>query len=249
LDIAISTGLDLSIVIIFIWFISMGINRGLIHSVISLFGKVVSLIVAFIFSENLGVYIDRTYIHAPLRQWLVNELSPTADNVTASLTDLDLESLFRDLPDFFLNVIDFLGVDLQSVSETYDSIALQSIEQAKAAVIDVMVSPISATISRVIAFAVIFLICCVAVSILWWLSDFIINMPIIRQLDKVGGLIFGILNSFLISFVVVAVLNVGSGYFMKDRTLESRQKITENTIIYKYFNEYNPLNAIFVSWE
>ena len=249
MDIAISTGLDLSIVIIFIIFISIGFNRGLIHSVISLCGKVVSLIIAFIFSENLGIYIDKTYVHVPLRQWLVNELSPTADNVKASLTDLDLESLFRDMPEFFLNVIDFLGVDIDSISETYSSIAQQSIEQAKAAVVDAMVSPLSATISRVIAFALIFLICCIAVWILWWLSDFIINLPVIRQLDKLGGVVFGVLNSFLIAFVVVAVLNVGSGYLMKDRSLESRQKITENTMIYKHFNEYNPLNAIFVTWE
>lgn len=249
MDIAISTGLDLSIVIIFIVFISMGLNRGLIHSVISLCGKVLSLIIAFIFSENLGIYIDKTYVHAPLRQWLVNELSPTADNFTASIADLDLESLFRDLPDFFLNVADFLGVDLNSISATYDSIAQQSVEQAKAAVIDVMVSPLSAMISRVIAFALIFIICCIAVWILWWLSDLIVNIPIIRQLDKLGGVIFGIMNSFLMAFVVVAVLNVASGYLMKDRSLESRQKITENTIIYKHFNEYNPLNAIFVAWD
>ena len=249
MDIAISTGLDLAIVIIFIIFISMGVNRGLIRSVISLCGKVVSLIVAFVFSGNFGAYIDKTYVHAPLRQWLVDELSPTAENVSASITNLDLESLFRELPELFLNVVDFLGGDVNSISSTYDSIAQQNIEQAKSAVIDVMVSPISSMISRVIAFALIFLICCIAVSVLWWLSDFIVNMPIIRQLDKVGGVVFGILNSFLISFVVVAVLNVSSGYFMKNRTLESRQKITENTIIYKYFNEYNPLNTIFVSWE
>lgn len=249
MDIAISTGLDLSIVIIFIIFISIGVRRGLIRSVISLCGKVVSLIVAFIFSENFGVYIDENYVHAPLRQWLVDELSPTAENITASITNLDLESLFRDMPDFFLNVVDFLGVDINSVSATYEAIAQQNIEQAKSAVIDVMVSPLSAMISRVIAFALIFLICCIAVSVLWWLSDFIVNMPIIRQLDKVGGVVFGILNSFLIAFVVVAVLNVSSGYFMKNRTLESRQKITENTMIYKYFNEYNPLNAVFVTWD
>ncbi|MBQ2881950.1 MAG: CvpA family protein, partial [Clostridia bacterium] len=139
--------------------------------------------------------------------------------------------------------------DIDSISETYSSIAQQSIEQAKAAVVDAMVSPLSATISRVIAFALIFLICCIAVWILWWLSDFIINLPVIRQLDKLGGVVFGVLNSFLIAFVVVAVLNVGSGYLMKDRSLESRQKITENTMIYKHFNEYNPLNAIFVTWE
>ncbi len=249
MDIAISTGLDLAIVIIFVMCISMGINKGLIRSIIGLFGKVISLIVAFIFSENLGVYIDNTYVHGPLRQWLVNELSPTADNVTANIADLDLESLFRDLPEFFTNIADFLGFDVQTLSDQYNTIAQQSIEQAKAAVIDAMISPLSAIVSRVIAFALIFVICCIAISVLWWLSDLIVNVPIVRQLDKLGGVIFGILNSFLVAFVVVAVVNIGSNYFMKDRTLESRQKITENTIIYKHFNEYNPLNTLFITWE
>ena len=249
MDIAISTALDLSIVIIFVVFISLGVNRGLIRSVIGLFGKVVSLIVAFIFSENLGVYIDRTYVHGPLRQWLVNELSPTADNVTASITDLDLESLFINLPSFFTNITDFLGFDTDALHSQYEAIAQQSVEQAKAAVIDAMISPLSAIVSRVVAFALIFLLCCIAISVLWWLSDLIINIPIIRQLDKLGGVVFGIMNSFLIAFVAVAVINIGSSYFMKNRTLESRQKITENTMLFKHFNEYNPLNTLFITWE
>lgn len=249
MDIAISTGLDLIIVIIFVAFISTGINRGLIRSVIGLLGKTVSVIIAFIFSENLGVYIDKTYVHSPLRQWLINELSPTADNVTASLSDLDLESLFVDLPDFFTEIADFLGFDTDLLHTQYETIAQQSVEQAKAAVIDVMISPLSAIVSRVIAFAFIFAVCCIAVSVLWWLSDLIVNVPIIRQLDKIGGLVFGVLNSFLMVFVVVAVINIGSNYFMKDRTLESRRKITENTLIFKHFNEYNPLNSLFISWE
>ena len=227
----------------------MGINKGLIRSVVGLFGKVVSLIVAFIFSENLGVYIDNNYVHGPLRQWLVNELSPTAENVDASITDLDMKSLFDELPEFFTNIADFLGFDVNALSAQYDSIAQQSIEQAKAAVIDAMISPLSAIVSRVIAFALIFIICSIAIVVLLWLSDLIVNIPIVRQLDKLGGVVFGILNSFLLAFVVVAIINIGSNYFMKDKTLESRQKITENTLIYKHFNEYNPLNAMFVTWD
>lgn len=249
MDIALSTGLDLTIIIIFILCISFGVNKGLIRSVISLFGKIFSLIIAFIFSENLGLYIDQTYVHAPLRQWLINELSPTADNVKATLTNLDIEALFRDKPEFFTNISKFLGFDVDTLFAQYNSICEQSVDQAKAAVTDAMISPLSAIVSRVIAFALIFILCCIAVAILWWLSDFIINLPIIRHLDKLGGAAVGIVNAFLLSFIAVSVISLGSHYFMKDRTLESQQRIEENTVIYKYFNEYNPFKSIFNEWE
>lgn len=248
MEIAISTALDLLIVLIFVISIVIGMRRGLVKSVIGLFGKVVALIVAFLLSANLGTYIDTNYVHAPMRQWLVDRLSPTAEGVKASLEDLDLEELLADQPQFFLDTLEFLNIDVDAVIEKYNSLKESGVEYAKSAVTDTMITPISATVSRVIAFVLIFLICCIAIAVLWWLSDLVINIPVVRQLDKFGGAVAGIISAFLVTFIAVSLVNVASGYVIKDTSIADRQKIIDNTVVYEYFDDINPFNRLFGKW-
>ncbi len=249
MNIALSTGLDILVVAILIIGIVLGARKGLVRSVIGLFGKIVSLIVAFFLSENLGVYLDQHYIHAPMRQWLINQLSSTPENVNATLESLDLNSLFGQKPKFFTDIIDLLHIDFSQLMTKYLSLREQGPEQAKAAVIDTMISPLSATVSRVAAFIIIFIVCAVGVAVLWWLSDLIINLPIIKQLDTLGGVIFGALNGVLIIFLVVSVLGVSSQYILKDKSYEERQSIVSGTLVYKQFKKINPITGLLSSDE
>ncbi|MBQ6052937.1 MAG: CvpA family protein [Clostridia bacterium] len=244
MDIALRTGLDILVVAIIVLCIVLGARKGLVRSVIGLFGKIISLVAAFFLSENLGVYLDRNYIHAPMRQWLINQLSPTAENVDASLQSLDLNALFGQKPQFFTDMIDFLHLDFTQLMSKYLSLREQGPEQAKAAIIDTMISPLSATVSRITAFIIIFIVCAVGVAVLWWLSDLIINLPIIKQLDTLGGVVFGALNGILIVFIAVSVLGVTSQYILKDKSYEDRQQIVSGTFVYKHFKKINPITGL-----
>ena len=244
MDIALSTGLDLFVAAIIIICIILGARKGLVRSVIGLFGKLISLVAAFFLSENLGVYLDKNYIHAPLRQWLINQLSPTAENVNATISSLDMDALIREKPSFFMDILNLLNVNFSEVSARYLSFKEQGADQAKAAIIDSMISPVSAIISRITAFIIIFLVCAIGVAVLWWLSDLIINLPIVRQVDTLGGIVFGALNGILVVFVAVSVIGVTSQYILKDKTYEERQSIAQNTILYQRFKKINPISGL-----
>lgn len=247
MNIALSTGLDLLVIAILAICIVLGCRKGLVRSVIGLLGKIISLVAAFFLSENLGVYLDKNYIHTPMRQWLVNQLSPTAENINASLASLDLDSLFSERPEFFVNITNLLNVNIDDVSNRYFAIKAQGIEQAKAAIIDVMISPVSSVLSRIVAFLIIFIVCAIGVAVLWWLSDLIINLPIIRQLDTLGGAVFGALNGILIVFVTVSVIGLSSQYVLKDFTYEDRNAIVDGTVLYEQFRNINPITSLIES--
>ena len=247
MNIALSTGLDLLVVAILVICIILGCRKGLVRSVIGFLGKIISLVAAFFLSENLGTYLDKNYIHSPMRQWLVNQLSPTADNINASLSSLDLDSLFSERPDFFVNISNLLNVNIDDVSTRYFAIKAQGVEQAKAAIVDVMISPVSSVLSRIAAFLIIFIVCSVGVAVRWWLSDLIINLPIIRQLDTLGGAVFGVLNGILIVFVTVSVIGLSTQYVLKDLTFEDRKAIVDGTILYEQFQNINPITSLIES--
>lgn len=244
MEIAISTGLDLAIAAIFIISIIICVKKGFLQSIVSLFGKAASLVVAFIFSKNLGVYIDTNYIREPMKQWLVNQLSPTADGVDASLITLDLDSLFRNKPEFFTKLADFLNVDISSLAQQYSkSLETSGQEMAKKMITNAMIEPLSALISRVIAFVIIFLICMIGLAVLWWLSDIVTNIPVLKQIDQTGGAILGIINAAVLTFVFVAVINLASGYIFRSLSLTEIENITDGTFLFSLFNKINPINT------
>lgn len=243
MDLAISTTLDLIIIAILAISIFLGVRRGLIRSVISLVGSIVALVLALIFSSSLGVYIDSNYINAPMREWVIDQLSASAETVSA--TDLDFDDLFANQPEFFVETCDFLGVDVNEMSARYESMKTDGVEQAKSAIITEMVDPLSSVISRVIAFAVIFLAAMIAIIVISLFSKFLNNLPIIRKMDKLGGGILGVITGILISFIIVAIISTGSKYVLRDRSPSELQEITDKTVIYKIFYNLDPLTHLF----
>ena len=243
MDLALSTTFDLIIVAILAVSIFLGIRRGLIRSIISLVGSIVALVLALIFSANLGGYIDANYINAPLREWTINQLTASAESVSA--TDLDFDDLFENRPEFFIETCDFLGVDVDEMATSYETMKADSVEHAKSAIVTEMVDPLSAVISRVIAFAVIFLAAMLIIIIISLFSKFLTNLPIIRKMDKLGGGILGAVTGLLISFIVVAILATGSKYVLRDRTPAELENIKNKTVIYKIFYQLDPLIGLF----
>lgn len=248
MNLAIGACLDIAIVLILILFLMLGIRKGFIRSVIRTVGKIAALILAVVFSEGLGNYINANYVSVPMREWLINQLSPTASNENAALSNLDLDALFRDLPQFFTDIAGYLGIDLTEMASQYETWKILGTEQAKSIAMSSMVEPISALISRLIAFVVIFVVCYLAVLLIWWLSDLIVNVPVIRQFDKLGGAILGVLGGVIVVFVLISVFNLAAPYLLPDMTLEEQQTMFNNTYLYSALSDVNPLNRIFGNW-
>ena len=245
MDIALGAGLDLLIAAIFAVFILLGIRRGLIKSVISLAGNIAALIIALIFSVQLGAYINSHFVEAPMKDWLLNQMSSDPESVKTDINSVNLDSLFTDSPEFFTNLCNYLGIDKNEMHMKYESFKANGVEQAKSAVIDLMIKPVSTAVSRVIAFVIIFIACIIILKIVFWLASFIAHIPIIRKLDKLGGAIFGAVSALLIVFIVISVINIASPYIMKDRSIAEKEEIFNKTIIYKNMSKINPLKLSF----
>lgn len=245
MDIAIAVGLDLLIVVIFVVSILIGIHRGLLKSLISFAGKIAALIIALIFSAQLGAVISANYVEKPVREWLVNQMTADPEEVQTDVSDIDIDKLIEDSPDFFKNLCNYFGVDMNALAAQYEEFRYESEQTAKERIIDYMVAPVALSISRVIAFIILFAVCMIAVGILWWVSSLIAHIPIIRSFDKLGGAAFGILSAVLVSFIAVAVIHICAPYIMKNKSLAEKDAIFDRTVIYQQFYNCNPLKASF----
>ncbi len=248
MELAISAAIDIAIVLLFIIVAKRYSDLGLIRSIIGLLGNVAALVVAVIFSAQLGTYINSNYVREPMQQWFINSLSPTASDTDALLGDLDFDGLFVDRPEYFVNTLEFLNVDVDTALQQYDAYKLNGEEQARAAIVNTLTAPVASAVSRVIAFVIIFILAKIAVKILWWVSDVIINVPIVKHFDRLGGTLIGIVAAVLLTLVSVAVINISFSYLLKDMTVTQKQEIVDRTVIYRNIDKINPLNSVFDAW-
>lgn len=249
MNIAVSTGIDLLLVVVFAVAVIVAVKKGLIRSLVGLVGNLIATVVALVFSAPLGSYVSNNFLFSPMKQWMVNMLSPTAQGTAASVSDLNFDELFSDMPKFFSDIISGLGLNAADLTEKYNALKVNGAEEAKSAIIDVMVTPMSELCGRLIAFAVIFVLAVAAIKILVWLFDFIVELPVLRQLNKLGGAVLGVINGVLLMFILSAVLSVSLGYIMPDKTAAELDEISESTVIYKTVNSFNPVKKVFDGWK
>lgn len=248
MNIAISTGIDLILLAVFIIAVVISARRGLIRSVIGLVGNLIAVVSAIIFSVPLGEYVSSHFLYQPMRQWMINTLSPTALSTSASISNLNFDELFSDMPQFFSDVLKNLNLDGGQLLNQYNTLKVNGVEEAKSAVIDIMISPMAQTCGRVIAFIIIFILAVIAINIIIWLLDFVTKLPVLRQLNKAGGIVLGVINGLLLVFIISGIINLSIGYIMNDKTSEEITHISESTVIYKTVNSVNPIKMIFDGW-
>ena len=249
MDIAVSTGIDIFLIAVFIIAVAVSVKKGLVKSLIGLVGIFVAAAAALIFSAPLGSYISTTFLFSPMRQWMINMLSPTAQGTAASISNLNFDELFSDMPKFFSDIISSLNLNSADLAEKYNALKVNGAEEAKSAIIDVMVTPMAELCGRIIAFAVIFLLAIIAIRIIVWLLDFIVELPVLRQLNKIGGAVIGALNGVLIVCLLAGIISASLGYVLRDKTAAEIENIEQNTIICKTVNSVNPVKKVFDGWK
>jgi len=249
MELAISAAIDITLLVIFIFVAKRYSDLGLVRSVIGLAGNIAALVVAIIFSAELSVYINSNYVREPMQQWFLNSLSATSSATDANFADVDFDGLFEDRPEYFINTLEFFNVDADTAFQQYETYKLNGEEQARVAIVNTLTAPVAAAVSRVVAFIIIFILCKIAVKLLWWLSNAIINVPIVKHFDRLGGTVVGIAAGLLLTLVTVSVVNISFSYLLKNMSVSQKNEIVQRTVIYRNLNEINPLNSVFSEWE
>lgn len=246
MEIAIAVIIDIALIAVFIVIVGIYGKKGFLKSLIGLASNILALILAVIFSSNLGAYIDKTFVREPMIQWFVNTLSPTASNDNASVEDVDFDSLIESVPEFFSDALDFLNVDLETMSEKYYKFTHDyGVDRAKSEIVGYVVSPISEIVSRLIAFVLLYIAFLILAKIVEWLASFIGKIPGLRVMDKFAGFIIGVVTATLVSFVFVSVINITFSFILRNVSIESKQEIVSHTYVFRTLDGVNPLNSIF----
>ena len=177
---------DLIIVLIFALCILLGYKRGLAGCLIKVLAFFIALAISIVlFKPASAIVTSTTQIDENIQTSIVNVFEKEEEN-----KDKDNENEENKSP----------------IMEYIADKAEEATEEKKMEIVNDAAKDISIKIIDVLCFIAIFIVARIILIFIKALADLITKLPIIKQCDKIGGVIYGILQAFVIVFIALALV-------------------------------------------
>lgn len=189
-------------------------KKGLVKLAVGLIAVFVSIILAVILYKPVSnLIIEKTEIDENIKNAIIENF--TSEENTEEKQD-----------DGFMKYIESYVDD--TVNKTRNEIVVEASETIAVKVINIG------------AMLGIFIIARVILILLTFVADIITGLPILKQFNEVGGVLYGIIKSLLIIYVILAILFF-IVYITGNTTIS---EAIANSFITKFFYEHNLLLTI-----
>ena len=174
--------IDLIIVAVIAICIIIGYVRGLTGCLIKILSFVLSLVIAFI-------------LFVPVSNFVI-ENTQIDENLEKSIREMiisDNKSSEEEMP--------------TAMSDYINKKAEEIVDNAKEEVVNATARDISQTIVKAGTWIALFIVARIALIFLKLITSLISKLPVIKQCDKLGGIIYGVLEGLLITYFALAVIS------------------------------------------
>ena len=219
---------DLIIGVIIILFLIIGYKKGLVFCLINLATFIVAIVLAFALCSPVAELVkNTTEVDENMKAFVISHM-PGGE-------DIDLKAN-EQLPDPIKNAID-------------DSVA--SINEAKEKAIDATATEITNNVLRAICFVAIFFLVKILMWVLKLVSRIFTKIPVIEQINSLGGMIVGTLEGLIIVYVIFGVIALISPMLTNTAIVDSingsffGKMMYNNNVVVKYI--YNSTKLEYAS--
>lgn len=177
---------DLVVIGIMLLCIIIGYVRGLTGSLIKILSFVLSIIIAFV-------------LFIPISNFIINN-TKIDDNLEQSMREIiikeDEGTNEKEMP--------------ETITEYINSQVEQAADSVKETIVDNTAREVSVTIVKAGTWIVLFIVARILLILLKFITSLIAKLPVIKQFDKLGGIIYGILEGLIIVYVLFAIISFAS---------------------------------------
>ncbi len=204
------------IALIFLWNILQGLRRGFVQILFSLLGIFVALGITYAVTPLISEYVtNHTGVYEKIEDKCTEKArkSILAENDEEKSTrNMYLQLFGIELPEGVDNILE--GADADFVDSIMESMGVY--EQ------------IGKKIAGIIIKALVFAGCLICIMIIIKLAYIALNaaahLPVLSTINRMGGMALGIVKSFLISWLIVALLVILSGTRLGSSAVECINK-------------------------
>ncbi len=196
--------IDLVIVAIIALCVLVGYHKGLTGSLLKIVSFVLALIIAFILFKPVSNFIiDKTdwdeNLEQAIRESILKDDGKTDD-------ETQKEKMPEVITDYINNAVEKAG------------------NEAKTAIVDSTARDVSVMIINIAVAIALFIVSKIILLLVKGLANLLTKLPVIKQFDKLGGIIFGILQSLVIIYIVLAIISFASPMMSETGIIEGLQK-------------------------
>lgn len=205
--------IDLIIIGIIGLCIFLGYKRGLTGSILKIISFVLAIILTFIFYKPVAsLVIENTDWDENIKQSIVGMLDKQVEE------NGKIEKDSTNLPDIIVNYIN------ESLEGT--------VEKTKQEILEVAATNISITIINAGAAVAVFIIARLLLIVVRVFAKFITDLPLIKQVDKTGGIVYGLIEGLVIIWIIVSILSFISPLMEQTGLIEAINKSFLGGILY-----------------
>ncbi len=216
---------DLIIIAIIVLSTIIGYKRGLIKTAIKICSFIIAIIVTLILYKPVSNFvITNTQIDENLQSTIENNIKGEEINTQVELNEENSENTPENIRKYLNNSINDMTDGVK------ENVALMVSRNLAILVINAGCA------------ILIFLIVRVGLLLVSFLTEIIEKIPIIKQFNKLGGFLYGIIKGFLIVYAVLGIISLISPFITN---AEFMQFITNSTIGAIMYNNNILLNIIF----
>lgn len=204
--------IDLIIVLLLALFVFLGYKRGLAKCVIRIVSTVVAIVLALI-------------LFNPVSNWVIKN-TEFDDNIKSSITQAIQKDVAEDgqvkedsnLPDTMV----------ERINEQIKT----NVNNTKEAAVDTVSTEISVLAVKICVGFGIFIAVKIILLIVMAIFSIITEIPVIKQIDKLGGVIYGILETAVIVFVVFGIISAISPMIENTGLISMINKSVLGSVLY-----------------
>lgn len=198
--------LDIVVILILMLFVWLGYRRGLVRAVITLIGCVLAVWISSMLSPLIASGVFDTFLRDDLQQTVTDQVSGT----DAVALEEGIRAVLEDLPKPVQNFLEAYGAG--SPAELAASLSGQV--DGKTAVADIVmeniVEPVAVTMLTAGIFFLVFMLLMIVVRLIASMINRVFHLPVLRQLNGLGGAVIGVLEGCLMVLVVVTIVQLAS---------------------------------------
>ena len=196
--------IDLVIIAIIALCVLVGYHKGLTGSLLKIVSFVLALIIAFILFKPVSNFIiDKTdwdeNLEQAIKQSILKDEEKTND-------ETQKENMPEVITDYINNAVEKAG------------------NEAKTAIVDSTAREVAIMIINIAVAIALFIVSKIILLLVKGLANLLTKLPVIKQCDKLGRIIFGILQSLVIIYVALAIISFASPMMSETGIIEGLQK-------------------------
>lgn len=224
--------IDVIIIAILAICIGLGFKRGLTGSLLKIVSFILALIIAFVlfkpvsnfiidntnWDETLEQSVRQIFIEETMQENNIQEQNKNTENTQVSNEQIQENEKTQSMPDVMINYI----------NEAVENVGTE----AKNAIVESTARNVATTIINIGVLIALFLVSRIVLIFIKGLTQLITKLPVIKQFDKLGGIIYGLLEALVIIYVILTILSLVSPLISNSGIIQAIENSFIGSVMY-----------------